>query len=312
MVDSVSGFLTSGLKDLQRQRAEYYGELASGGTIAALHKKTPEQIRMQVSSVGITERIEAFDTFTASSEGVLRTQLAGVDQLIEAAQKIRINYLPGSYNTSQTVPGFPSEVAMIRNTVHSALTLNFGDNGYVFGGTASFNIPIQDITNTTTFPGVTTPGPLLTAADFSYAAPGTLEVYINENGDTLNLDTVTASSASVVAMVNSLMLLAASTNGRDAQAQAASVQAASAYDLLVNDRHLILQQLNLAMAKKDDRQVQKELMVDLNSKMNSRSPEETLADIHRINMLETANQEMLLQQQKRAEKAARLMERGTG
>ena len=311
MVDLVSG-LTSSLKELQRQRGEKYSELSSGGTAAAWHAKNPAQIQTHISSTGVVERVEAFDTFTASSEGVLRTQLSGIEQLIEAAQKIRVNYLPGSYSTSPVVPGFPNEVAMLRNTLYSALTLDFGDNGYVFGGRASFNKPIQNITDATVFPGIATTDPLLTSADFSYATPGTMVVCVNENGDTLNLATVTSSSASIVAIVNSLMLLARSADGRDAQAQAASAQAASAYDLLVNDRNLILQQINLAMAKQEGRQGQKELMVDLNTQMNSKSPEEILADIHRINMLETANQEMLLQQQKKAEKAARLMERAGG
>jgi hypothetical protein len=312
MVDTVSGFLTSNLQELARQRSEQYRELASGGTTASWYSKTPAQVQTHISSTGIADRIDAFNTFTASSEGVLRTQLAGIEQLIESAQKIRINYLPGSYTTSPVVPGFQNEVTMLRNSVFDALTFRCGENGYVFGGRASFKQPIQDIRNTTTFPGLATTAPALTANDFSYAVPGTMAVYINENGDTLNLDTVTASSSGVVAVVNALMLLAASTNGRDAQSSAASVQAATAYDALVNERHLILQQLNLAAAKQEDREIQKEMVVDINTQMNSRSPEEILAEIHRTNMLETAHQEMLLQQQKRAEKATRLMERSGG
>ena len=312
MTDPISGFLTNNLAALSQQRADRYRELASGGTIAPWYAKTAAQVQTHISATNITERIEAFDTFTASAEGVLRTQVAGIEQLMNIAQKIRTDYLPGRYATAQTVPGFATEVVMLRDTIYNALTFKFGENEYVFGGNASFNTPIKDIRNSTNFPGIATTAPVMTASDFSYATPGTLKVYINENGDTLNLDTITASSPSVVALINSLMFLATSANGRDAQAAAASEQAATAYDLLINDYQAVLQQLNFAMTKKDDREVQKILVNDVNGQMNGSEPEAALADIHRINMLETANQEILLQQQKMAQKAARLMEKASG
>ncbi len=311
MTDPISGFLTNNLAALSQQRSDRYRELASGGTAAPWYAKTAAQVQTHISSTNITERIEAFDTFTASAEGVLRTQVAGIEQLMNMAQKIRADYLPGRYATTQTVPGFTAEVTMLRDSIYNALTLNFGENGYVFGGNSTFNTPIQDIRNTTIFPGIPTSSNMA-ASDFSYATPGTLKVYINENGDTLNLDAITASSPSVVKLINSLMLLANSTNGRDAQAAAASEHAETAYELLTNDYHAVLQQLNFAMAKKDDREAQKMLVTDINGQMNSSEPEQALADIHRINMLETANQEILLQQQKMAQKAARLMEKASG
>lgn len=312
MADPISGFLTNNLAALSQQRADRYRELASGGTSAPWYAKTSAQVQTHISATNITERIEAFDTFTASAEGVLRTQVASIEQLMNVAQKIRADYLPGRYAAAQTVPGFTSEVAMLRDTIYNALIVKFGENGHVFGGNASFNAPIQDIRNSAAFPGIATTDPAIVAGDFSYAIPGTLKVYINENGDTLNLDTITTSSPSIVGLINSLMLLANSVNGRDDQAAAASEQATTAYDLLSNDYHAVLQQLNFAMTKKDEREVQKILVTDVNGQMNGSEPEQTLAEIHRINMLETANQEILLQQQKMAQKAARLMEKASG
>lgn len=311
MADPISGFLINNLASLSQQRVDRYRELASGGTAAPWYAKTPAQVQTHISATNITERIEAFDTFTASAEGVLRTQVSGIEQLMNVAQKIRTDYLPGRYSTVDTVPGFSTEVTMLRDAIYNALTCKFEGNGYVFGGSATFNAPIQDIRDTTNFPGIATTTNMI-ASEFSYATPGTLKVYINENGDTLNLDTITASSPSVVALINSLMLLANSTNGRDDQAADASAQAATAYDLLSNDYHTVLQQLNFAMAKKDDREAQKILVTDVNGQMNGSEPEEALSEIHRINMLESANQEILLQQQKMAQKAARLMEKASG
>lgn len=304
--------LTSQLQSISSRRNDRYQDLISGGSVAPWHKKSSAQIQTYVQSNSTVSKNEAFDLYTTSAEGALRTQLAGLDELIKTAQQIKVNYLSGNFAAAESATVLKKDVEMIRNNIYSALTMQYDGNGYVFGGTARFSIPIEDIRDEAMYPGIGTGSASVVAGDFSKAIQGNYDVYLNNNQDTLKLSMVSSSSEGVVRLVNSVLLLANSTSGKDEQALEASKEADAAHDLLIHDRDLVLKQINIAMAKKSEREIQTQMFVENNEQVNIVPPEEALSDIQRINMLETAAQEILVQQKKLSEKAAKLMERANG
>jgi len=293
MADSVREAHKSGLKLSER--------LASGGTKANWSEKTAIQIDVNITTTNKIQRLEQFKKDNSLVEGRLRTQLLALDNYIKLAQRIQTEFMPGNYTMGGTRPGLEAIKSDIENCfLDIGNSINSTSGEYAMGGVATQNPPMKNSTTFAAYSGQ--------ATDYSNPVPGSIKIYINDEGDTVCLSGSNFDKE-VADLYRAIVQLETSTTGTDAASDQASALAANAQKALLSKYYDKLADINRVEEQDEDLSNAIQEAMELKEKYTDDSVEDLLAKLMQSNVMEQIRQHLLTQQMRNSQKAANLLDK---
>lgn len=295
------GSMAGRVSETHRQGLKLSEKLASGGTQAAWSDKTSTQIDISITTTNKIQRLEGFKKDNALIENRLRTQVLALDNFMKLAQRIQTEFIPGSYTVGGTRPG----LAAIQEEIKCAFqdignNINSISGEYAMGGVATQNPPMKNVTTFAAYSGSPT--------DYSIPVPGSITVFINDEGDTVSLSG-SDFEAEVGALYQAIMKLGESVTGADSASDQASALAANAQKALLSKYYDKLEEINRVESQDEELSSAIQEALELRSKYTENSVEELLAALMSSNVMEQICQHLFTQEARNAQNAVSLLDK---
>lgn len=274
--------------------------LSSGGTKANWSDKTAPQIDVSITTSNKIQRLQGFKKDNALVENRLRTQLLAIDDYMKLAQRIQTEFMPGSYTMGDIKPGLAVTQEDIKNSFKTiGNVINSISEEYAMGGVATQNPPMKNATTFAAYSGSPT--------DYSIPVPGSVTVYINDEGDTVSLSG-NDFDAEINALYKAIVKLGESTTGADAASDQASSLAADAQKALLSKYYQKLEDINRVENQEEELSNAIQEAMELRERYTEDSVEELLAELMASNVMEQICQHLLTQEMRNAQNAVRMLD----
>ncbi len=301
MVSTLSG-LASSLRDVRAEREKYSGKLASGGTQAPWSDKTTAQVDVSIATTNQIQRLEGFEKDNKLVESRLKTQLLALDDFLKLARRIQTEFMPGSYTMGDVKPDLAATQNDVKNSFYNiGNRIDLVSGEYAMGGVAAQNPPINAVTTFIPYTGSPT--------DYSNPVPGSVTVYINDDGVTTCLSGNDFESE-ITSLYRAIMELSASTTGSDAASDQASAYAASAQKSLLSRYYEKLAELNTVMEQDEELSGLIQKAMNLRAELTEDGMEGLLAKVTRLSVMEDIRQHLFTQESRKAQNAAEMLRQG--
>lgn len=293
------GLLVDQMRNARQKNHALEERLAAGGTKTFYSGKTNSQIDVGITEKNRIERMEGFRQGNALVVDRLKSQLLAVDNYLKLAERIQNEFAPGSYTMGGTRPGLEVLKKDLKDSFQEIGNITNAISGeYAMGAVATQNLPMKNATTFSAYGGSPT--------DYSVPVPGSVTVYINDEGDTVSLSG-SDFDAEVQALYQALMKLDESTTGADAASEQASALAASAQKALLTKYYDKLADIQRVEEQDDELSNAIQEAMELKTNYTEDNVEELLAQLMASGVMEQIRQHLFTDQIRKAQNAANML-----